>query len=840
MKFIKTHFPVLLLFISYFIVAQTANDGFYFDGVDDFINVGDAANTNIRNINSRTTNNRTYETWFKAEEVTSRQFIMKEGAGTRAVIIYIENGYIVAGGYNRADYTPRWEGTFFRKAITAGTWFHVALVLDNALAPNNTTNPMGANQNTALKFYLDGVLIGENSGYQFGGHNTMRLGYKDASVRFPSITATGWTNQLNSEYFFSATALTNFVGTNYFEGYLWGFRVWNRVRTQQEIDAYKADIITTVGTDDLVAVLDGDSFTYLNNDNITTSEATVSPVDTVIWSANAGSTDWNTGANWVGGVVPSALKKETAIIQQSNIAVYPIITPGLHIVTGDLEVQANASVTIQSGGTLEVSYDIDNEGTVNVNESGSLILREKKALIGNGIYNVERNTPTYAGNDFYSYWSSPVVSADSNIATVFSDAELIYAFASSASNSDWAFHGKSNFEQAVGYAVQNEGTGGQLRLFSGKVNSRDIAINVYNTSNLAGTDNDGDAWSTSGDNLIGNPYPAAIDWDLVVSDPDNTELSGEIYFWNQNTSEAGENNVSDYLQYNPTGGSSNTASGKIGTAQGFFVRTASNSKITFKTTHQVVANNNQFFKGTSNKTPKKEGRSWFTFNRGDKTNTLLVGFLKGATNRYDRIYDAPFNINQKSLGFYSIVKGGQKASIQGLPKLRRAKKVVKLGFIVDEIGEYSIGIQEEHINTDYYIYLRDTEKKVTIDLRKRKYTFTIDSLGENTTRFKLVYTKKRRRASNLKANEKESLFVEEIDTKDFAAYVDSTKELIVTYDFDEDNVSEVFLFDIQGRQIKSFKGNQTKEVSSLPKGVYILKAILENSKILSKKIVIME
>lgn len=836
MKIIQRHFLILLLFISCFFVAQTDNDGFYFDGVNDFINVGNASNTNISNINTRTTNNRTYETWFKAEEVTSRQFIMKEGAGTRAVLIYIEGGYIVVGGYNRADYSPQWQGTYFRKAITAGTWYHVAMVLDNALAANNTTNPMGANENTALKFYLDGVLIGENSGYQFGGHNTMRLGYKDASVRFPSITSTGWTNQLNSEFFYSSSVLTNFGGTNYFEGYLWGFRVWNSVRTPQEIDAYKADIITTVGTDNLVAILDGDSFTYLNNDNTTTSEATVSSVDTIIWSANAGSTDWNTGSNWQGGVVPSALKKETAVIQQSNIAVYPVITTGLHIVTGDLVVQANASVDIQSGGTLEVSYDIDNDGTVNVKESGSLILREKKALIGNGTYNIERQTPTYAGNDFYSYWSSPVISADSNIATVFSDAELIYQFESSASNSDWVFHGKSNFEQAVGYAVQNEGTGGQLRLFSGKVNSRDIQVNIYNTTNLAGTDNDGDAWSTSGDNLVGNPYPAAIDWDLVVSDPDNTELSGEIYLWNQNTSEVGENNVSDYLQYNPTGGSSNTASGKIGTAQGFFVKTSTNSAINFKTTHQIPANNNQFFKGTNLKTLKKEGRSWFTFNKGNKTNTLLVGFLKGATNRYDRVYDAPFDINQKSLGFYSIVRGGQKASIQGLPLLKRDKKVVKLGFIVDEIGEYSIGIQEEHIDEDYYIYLRDTETKKTIDLKQRDYTFSINTLGENNTRFKIIYTKKKRRAT--KKEGKETMFVEELDSKDFTVYVDTAKELTVEYDFDEDNIKEVFIYNIQGKKVVSFLSNQVKNIANLTTGIYIVNAVLQDNRVLNKKIVI--
>ena len=83
------------------------------------------------------------------------------------------------------------------------------------------------------------------------------------------------------------------------------------MRTPQEIDDYKADIITTVGTDDLVAILDGDTFTYLANDNVSTEEATVSPVTTIMWSKQLlGSTDWNTASNWVDGVVPNAIIKE--------------------------------------------------------------------------------------------------------------------------------------------------------------------------------------------------------------------------------------------------------------------------------------------------------------------------------------------------------------------------------------------------------------------------------------------------------------------------------------------------------------------------------------------------
>ena len=112
------HFIFLLSILS---VAQPSSEGMYFDGVNDNLTV-----PNTSNINSTTTNNRTYETYFRVTSTTSRQILMKEGGGTRAVIIYVENGYLVMGAYNRADYTPRWDGTFYRKAISANTWYHIA------------------------------------------------------------------------------------------------------------------------------------------------------------------------------------------------------------------------------------------------------------------------------------------------------------------------------------------------------------------------------------------------------------------------------------------------------------------------------------------------------------------------------------------------------------------------------------------------------------------------------------------------------------------------------------------------------------------------------------------
>ncbi|WP_218597776.1 hypothetical protein [Polaribacter sp. NJDZ03] len=76
---------LIIILITCFSYGQTANDGLYFDGVDDTIIV-----PNTTNINSTVTNNRTYETSFKVEDATSsiKQVIMKEGGYKSCYYIY--------------------------------------------------------------------------------------------------------------------------------------------------------------------------------------------------------------------------------------------------------------------------------------------------------------------------------------------------------------------------------------------------------------------------------------------------------------------------------------------------------------------------------------------------------------------------------------------------------------------------------------------------------------------------------------------------------------------------------------------------------------------------------
>ena len=818
MKKKNTIIILLFVFVANTMFAQIpCSAGFTGNGTDDYITVPNTDAINIQN-----TKNRTIEMWFKTSDITTRQVLYEEGAQVNAILIYIEGSRIYLGGYrNNADNATRRR--FFRSPIgdiTADKWVHIAFTVEDTASPDVT-----------FRWYLDGVEKDVQDGLQISNHSgNISFGRNGGVVRYPtSLTDANWGGSGVGTY--NGTFSGNDGNTNNFNGNISLFRIWNVARTESQINTNKSTYLTS-GTS-LVAYQDGDQIKYeANGASSIAATATASGSGTTYTWNGGSSSDFSNNANW-SGTSPVVTKTQTVVVNSG--ANNANITTEVKI--GRLTINSGAEVIVKSGGTLNIFYGLTNNGTITVEDGGALIFNSCNATIaGSGSFNIKRATPIYSGNDFYSYWSSPVVAADSNIASVFPDAELIYRFDAGSASSDWAFHGKADFNPGVGYAIQNEGIGGELRTFTGKLNEGDVVVNVFNSSNLASTD-PSNVWSTSGDNLVGNPYFSAIDWDLVSADTDNSDIDGTIYLWNQNTAEVGDNNVSDYLQYNVTGGMSNTTTGKIGSGQGFFVRTTANSTITFKTTHQIVANNTQFYKSSKTKeTFNKEGRSWFTFNKGDKTNTLLVGFLEGATNRYDRLYDSPYDVNQTSMGFYTLVRGDKKASIQGLPVLKRDKKVVKVGFVVDEIGQYSIGIQDETISEDYYIYLRDTEAKVTVDLRQRGYNFTIDTVGENNTRFKIIYTKKKRRATQKTG--KESLTVEEIDSKDFTVYVDGAKELIVEYDFDVDNVKEVTLYTIQGRKIRTFLGNEAKYVSSLKTGVYLVNTTLINNTNLTKKILI--
>lgn len=178
-----------------------------------------------------------------------------------------------------------------------------------------------------------------------------------------------------------------------------------------------------------------------------------------------------------------------------------------------------------------------------------------------------------------------------------------------------------------------------------------------------------------------------------------------------------------------------------------------------------------------------------------------------------------------------MINNSIKASIQGLPVLQNDEEIVPLGFIVDKVGEYSIGIQEETINDDYTVYLFDKELDLLFNLEEGDYNFSIETLGENNERFEIKYSKASKEETTLSTE-----VVENIDDT-LNLYVNSNRELIIKKNTQEE-IKNIQVYNLQGRFISVFKSEDLKSVSNYSKGVYFVKVTFSDKQEFRKKILI--
>mmetsp|Transcript_17990 Transcript_17990/g.44942 ORF Transcript_17990/g.44942 Transcript_17990/m.44942 type:complete len:814 (+) Transcript_17990:119-2560(+) len=810
----KLLLPTIFLLSILTAIAQPPTDGFYLDGVDDFIELSDSDN-----INTTIVTNRTIEGYFKVDDATSRQVIYKEGGGSRGIVLYVENDYVVVGAYNRSsgDYTPRWNGTYFREPISDDTWYHIALVFDNVAVPVN--DPIAASDNTSFKWYLDGTLMDSRAGFEVRGHSgDINLGRSDSNVRYPNCGT--WTSGGSSEYCFNSNSQSS--SNNYFAGNIWGFRIWDDVRTATEIDDNKDILITTVGTDNLVAALDGDTVTYLDDDDAVVNDSS-SNKTIITWSATASTTSWTTGSNWVGGNAPDATKLESVVIPSSTN--YPVLTA--HTEIGELTVNATASITVNAGATLDVYYDLENNGTITLENDAALLARENIPVSGTGDFVVKRDSPNYSNTLFYSYWSTPIDESSSTIATLFPEVGgFDYYWNASATNAAWN-NNHTDMEVGRGYALRANHLNVETATFTGTVNNGDITEPVYYTVD-PGT-------SESGYNIIGNPYPSAISWEAFQSD-NSDEIEGTVYYWRQTEAPIGDNLASDYIEYNNTGSNPlGAADGNITTAQGFAVQAKSGTSgtVTFKNSHRIIANNAQFFRSTTEtayayaeNTPENsqtDGRISLRLSGGGFYATQLLGFLPEGTEGYDDSYDGHFINEGNAIEFYSHIGATtEKLSIQALPELATTNIEVSLGYEVRTNTAYTIAIDAEFLDSSFDIILEDRTLNTFTDLRQVAYTFQGVS-GEDNNRFYLHLDQRTLNTEDFQLN----------DTNIYAYFSDD----VLTVKTTQTNLETVTVYNMTGQKLFSADFDTEITAKGLAKGIYIVQFRNASGAKITKKIV---
>ncbi len=139
-------------------VDGIAGKALQFDGEDDGIKIPDSADINT--VGPYT--NRTVAALFNCDDVgidSRKQVIYEEGGRTRGLVIYVYDGKVYVGGWNRAEYN--WNGEWPSAEVKSKRWYHVGLVIRDA-APKV--------ESKKFEMWLDGKRIAQEKGGQLHAH----------------------------------------------------------------------------------------------------------------------------------------------------------------------------------------------------------------------------------------------------------------------------------------------------------------------------------------------------------------------------------------------------------------------------------------------------------------------------------------------------------------------------------------------------------------------------------------------------------------------------------------------------------------------------------------------
>lgn len=434
-----------------------------------------------------------------------------------------------------------------------------------------------------------------------------------------------------------------------------------------------------------------------------------------------------------------------------------------------LEIGAGAVLTIGNGSTyiVEDKLTLKDGSTMIVEDNGSFVQVSEpdvNDIHPGAVFQVHRKSATMYRYDF-TYWSSPVEGfrlKDVSPLTLF---DKFYSW--NAQTGTWTTlpqpaNSTTLMETGVGYIVrapQNYSTNPTIRdkwesIFKGKPNNGAKHVTVAN-----GADN---KW-----NLIGNPYPSAIDIDVFMNANANV-VEGAIYLWTHNsaivpTQTGGQiytYSASDYVTVNAAGmvmaGPQNNALGanngddfKIASGQSFFVKgkvsNANGNQVVFNNSMRVkqAGQNDQFLRPS----PAEPNQNWETTGKhrvwlnltgaNDAFNQALVGYIENATDGLDSRYDADV-FSGGTVSLYSLLDT-KKLTIQGRALPFNNQDEVPMGYKTTLTGTLKIAIDHfDGLFQGQDIYLEDKVLNIVHNLKEADYTFTTVP-GTFNERFVLRY-----------------------------------------------------------------------------------------------------
>ncbi len=354
----------------------------------------------------------------------------------------------------------------------------------------------------------------------------------------------------------------------------------------------------------------------------------------------------------------------------------------------EMRVEPGTAIKVETGTTLDISgsglvLESDASGDASLLDFGSV------TYSGGGEAKVQR----YLTEGKWHLVSSPVSNAVSGMFL----GDYLQSHAENDNGWDDIIPDNYNLGIMQGYALWSVEAAATTEVFSGTTN----------------TGNQSKAFTQSGLgwNLVGNPYPSAIDWDAVAIP---AELNGAIWLFDPTIGSNG-----DYRYYINGGGAANTTSQYIPSGQGFFVRaTGGSGTLSFGNDERVHVGQ-AFYKSADNQmlVLKVTGNAI--------TTQTAIRFNENATQEVDRLYDVYRIVSDSPEVPMLYTKAeGENMAINTLPAIE-GNDTVPMWFRSGTSGEYTIKATEiGTFDSGTPIYLEDLQTGTLQNLRENpEYTF---------------------------------------------------------------------------------------------------------------------
>ena len=647
---------------------------------------------------------------------------------------------------------------------------------------------------------------------------------------------------------------------------------------------YTGATSTMLSVSNVLNTLDYQFYCQIREDDTTcyqAANATKLDVDRTTWNGSS----WNNGNPDINTIAVIDGDYDTSISGSFEAC-------NLKINAGNqLDVRNSTYVKVQNNvivdGTIVVQtqgafVQIDDTGAFTVNTGGSSSVIKETAIIKKWYE--------------YTYWSSPVI--NQTVENAFPDTPSNRRFWFNAQNyldqtqevgnnnntnpgqDDIDDSAPYDWQIATGIMIKGLGYAATSSLFGppfprtdqstfiGGFHTGDVNVSVYK-NDLEANDNN---W-----NLIGNPYPSAIDANLFLTEnmsvineitPVNPPLhgvsEGAIFFWSQDSSPSNGNNgnenenfaQSDYaiinLNTQVAGGDGITPNRFIPSGQGFFIaydHAAAGTEISpgsdikegsIKFTNSMrmanATSNNQFFRGNDD----SNNKLWVNLTSDNGVfSQIALAYVDGATHRNDGMaYDTErISSITRIASIYTKINGekDKRFAIQTKSKTNlTVNEVIHLGFEteidVPTLYKFSIPKFEGSFFETNSIYVKDRLLNKVHNLLDSDYAFTSET-GEFNKRFEIVFKTKS------KFFEKKAENLNTLNSLKIIEHYNGNIEFALNSAF---NLKKITILDFQGKMIYNLNADGHSKVfnlSNLKQAVYIAQVELSDGSIITEKLI---